>query len=46
MDLMGLCHNCGKPGANFTCILCGKIVCISCFDNINGLCLSCKMGKK
>ena len=45
MDLMGLCSICGKPGANFTCSLCGRLVCSNCFDVNSGVCVSCKMGK-
>ncbi len=46
MDLMGLCSICGKPDAMHTCSLCGRLVCNSCFDNIHGICNSCKMGKQ
>ena len=45
MDIMGLCNICGKPGPMFTCSLCGRIVCSSCFDNQHGICVSCKTGK-
>lgn len=46
MDLMGLCSICGNPGAMLTCHLCGRIVCGRCFDNTNGICNSCKAGKR
>jgi hypothetical protein len=46
MDLMGLCSNCGKPGAMFTCRLCGRIVCGQCFDNVHSICNRCKVGKQ
>ncbi|MGF3555325.1 MAG: orotate phosphoribosyltransferase [Thermoplasmatota archaeon] len=45
MDLMGLCSICGRPGAMFTCILCGRLVCSTCFDNKHGICSNCKIGK-
>lgn len=45
MDLMGLCNICGKPGAMHTCILCGRMVCNTCFDTNHGACLSCKTAK-
>jgi hypothetical protein len=45
MDLMGLCSLCGKPGKMFTCCICGKIVCASCFDSMNSVCNHCKTGK-
>jgi hypothetical protein len=46
MDLLGLCSICGKPGAMYTCSLCGRIVCSRCFDNAHGICNSCKVGKQ
>jgi len=45
MDLMGLCSICGRPGAMFTCVLCGRLVCSNCYDKSHGICCSCKMGK-
>ena len=39
MEIAGLCSICGKPMASCTCILCGKIVCINCFDQKNGICM-------
>jgi len=45
MDIMGLCSICGKPGAMYTCSLCGRVVCNNCFDIKNGVCSICKMGK-
>ena len=46
MDLMGLCSICGKPGAMFSCSLCGKLVCGGCFDSQNHVCSSCGVGKQ
>ncbi|KYK29102.1 orotate phosphoribosyltransferase [Thermoplasmatales archaeon SG8-52-1] len=46
MDLMGLCNICGKPGTMFTCHICGRLVCSNCFDNAQGICNNCKMGKR
>ena len=46
MDLMGLCSICGKPGAMYTCHLCGRIVCSNCFDISHGVCSNFKIGKK
>ncbi|UCH71870.1 MAG: hypothetical protein JSW62_05605 [Thermoplasmatales archaeon] len=46
MDLIGLCSICGKPRAMFTCSLCGRLVCNSCFDSQHNVCNNCKMGKK
>ena len=46
MDLMGLCSICGKPGAMFTCSLCGRLVCSNCFDKSHSVCCSCKIGKR
>ena len=46
MDLMGLCSVCGKPGAMFTCRLCGKLVCANCFDGQHSICNGCKMGTR
>ncbi|HEC81448.1 MAG TPA: orotate phosphoribosyltransferase [Thermoplasmatales archaeon] len=45
MELMGLCSVCGKPGACFTCHLCGRIVCRDCFDPVHGICVSCRQHK-
>ncbi|HDM67176.1 MAG TPA: orotate phosphoribosyltransferase, partial [Thermoplasmatales archaeon] len=42
MELMGLCQICGRPGARYTCILCGSIVCSNCFDAKHGVCIRCK----
>ena len=46
MDLMGLCSKCGKPGAMYTCHLCGSVVCSNCYDIGHGVCCSCNVGKK
>lgn len=46
MDIMGLCHICGRPGAMFTCIFCGKIICGNCYDKTSGICINCKAGLK
>ncbi len=46
MDLVGLCSICGKPGAMYTCNLCGRLVCSGCFDSTNDICNSCKAGKR
>jgi len=45
MDLTGLCDICGRPGKLFTCMLCGKRVCIACFALNRGLCKNCLSGK-
>ena len=45
VDLLGLCNICGKPGAMFTCHMCGKLVCPSCFDKEHGICKQCFIGK-
>jgi hypothetical protein len=45
MDLMGLCSICGRPGAMYTCSLCGRLVCTSCYDHINRVCNNCKTGE-
>ena len=44
-DLLGLCSICGKPGAMFTCHLCGRLVCSNCFDNQHGICTHCRVEK-
>ena len=46
MDLVGLCNICGKPGAMYTCSLCGSQVCSICYDTAHGICNSCKVGKQ
>ena len=46
MDLIGLCSICGKPGEMYTCKLCGRNVCNSCFDISHGICNRCKLGKQ
>ena len=46
MEVMGLCSICGKPGPMFTCGLCGRLVCRSCFDSQHGVCSSCKIGER
>lgn len=46
MDLMGLCNICGKPGAMFTCHICGRLVCSNCIDTAHSICNNCKMGKR
>jgi len=45
MEISGLCNICGKPYASFTCILCGKIVCINCYDKNHGICIKCQYDK-
>jgi len=45
MDLIGLCSICNRPGAMFTCILCGRLVCSNCFDKKHSICSNCKIGK-
>jgi len=45
VDILGLCSVCGKPGAMFTCHLCGRLVCNRCFDMKNNVCCNCKKGK-
>ena len=45
VDLVGLCHICGKPGAMFTCHLCGKLVCARCYDQTHGVCVHCGHGE-
>jgi len=46
MDIVGLCSVCGKPGAMHSCILCGRIVCINCYDSTNRVCTHCNTGTK
>jgi hypothetical protein len=46
MNLLGLCSVCGRPGAMFTCILCGRNVCNNCFDKSHNICGYCKIGKQ
>ncbi len=46
MDLLGLCSICGKPDAMYTCKMCGRIVCIRCYDSMHGICINCKSGKQ
>ena len=46
MDIMGLCSVCGKPGAMYTCSLCGRLVCGNCFDIQHNICNRCKFGEK
>jgi len=46
MDLMGLCSICGKPGAMYTCNLCGRVVCSQHFNSIHGVCTHCMSGKE
>ena len=41
MDISGLCTICGKPGVMFSCMLCGKLVCINCYDNKHNICSKC-----
>ena len=43
MNIAGLCSICGKPGAMFTCILCGKLVCKNCYENQHNICNDCKL---
>ena len=44
-DLFGLCSICGKPGAMFTCNLCGKNVCAIHYNSHHGICSQCSLGK-
>lgn len=44
MDIAGLCSICGEPGAMYSCILCGKLVCINCYDAMHNICSQCKIG--
>ena len=44
--LLGLCSICGKPQGKFSCHLCGKIVCINCYDIEHSVCITCRIGKK
>lgn len=46
MDLIGLCSICGRPGAMYTCMFCGKVVCVSCFDKKLNMCINCRLGKQ
>lgn len=46
MELAGLCSICGKPGAMYTCSLCGRLVCRNCYDASRGICHICKQGKR
>lgn len=41
MEISGLCNICGKPGANNTCILCGKLVCRNCLIDKQNICCKC-----
>jgi len=41
MEMMGLCSICGKPGAMYSCSLCGRIVCSSCFNHKARVCKNC-----
>ena len=43
MEMSGLCNICGKPGAMFTCMLCGKLVCKNCYENRHNICINCKI---
>lgn len=45
VDLLGLCSICGKPGAMYTCHLCGKNVCARCYNANHGVCNQCSTGK-
>ena len=45
VDVVGLCSSCGKPGAMFTCHLCGRHFCMYCIDTTCNICHSCKVGK-
>ncbi|HIH96924.1 MAG TPA: hypothetical protein HA346_04495 [Thermoplasmata archaeon] len=44
--MKGLCQICGKPARLYTCMLCGRQVCGSCFDKAYGICIQCKEGKR
>ena len=46
MEMSGICSICGRPGAMFSCMLCGRLVCRNCYDPINMVCVSCKVGKR
>ncbi|MCJ7697213.1 MAG: orotate phosphoribosyltransferase [Thermoplasmata archaeon] len=41
-DVVGLCSVCGRPGAMFTCHLCGRLVCERCYDHRHSICIECK----
>ena len=43
MEISGLCNICGKPGALFSCILCGKLVCRNCIDIKHNVCGKCNV---
>ncbi|UCH88547.1 MAG: hypothetical protein JSV49_09850 [Thermoplasmata archaeon] len=38
--LVGTCYICSSP-AMFTCVVCGRTVCIQCYDKPSRLCTSC-----
>ncbi|HHF59116.1 MAG TPA: orotate phosphoribosyltransferase [Thermoplasmatales archaeon] len=45
MELTGLCSVCGRPGARYTCMLCGRLVCERCYDPVHRICVVCKRSK-
>ena len=38
--MVGLCYRCSAP-AMFTCTVCGKLICINCYDKSSRLCKDC-----
>ncbi|MBN1281163.1 MAG: orotate phosphoribosyltransferase [Candidatus Thermoplasmatota archaeon] len=37
-----MCMMCGRPGAMYTCHLCGRLVCERCYDHHHGVCRECQ----
>ena len=46
MQVLRKCQICGLRVAKYGCNHCGKNACETCFDLSNGICISCKQGKK
>lgn len=46
MEMAGLCSICGRPGAMYTCHLCGRMVCPQHYDAAHGVCTACAQGKR
>jgi len=40
MNLVGICHLCGKPAMQ-TCSSCGLVTCKACIDSRTGYCAGC-----